>query len=377
MAQRTPGDLVVTLLFVALLLAPGALALSGHAGFDTAFIEGNEGRRPFVAAHTSSGALATGGWERDVEREIADAFPLRRQLIEGYDRVMYLGLRDIRSTHVISGRDGWLFLGNEELWYLTGQRTLSDAQLATLADLYRVRSDWCRRRNIPYVFLLAPNKSTIYSEYLPSDLTREQPTIADRLLPLLRARGIAVADPRAVLLATARTKSEAYSKGDSHWNDAGAFAAYRVVLDVIRGSHVRDAVPRESSVHVVDEGGDLLKLAGIEGLVANPVIRIAFPHRAHATAIPNYPGDANAHELDITADTIDDPSLPSAVVFGDSFLDRLRPFLAENFRRTVVLRHRSVTGVQFDPAVIATERPNVVIQELVERSLVFGNEFKP
>jgi hypothetical protein len=374
MQQRSPGDLVVTILFLALLLVPGALALGGRAGVDVAFIEGVEARHPFIAPAPSGGALATGGWQRDAERQIADAFPLRRQLIVGYDRAMYLGLHDIPSPHVVGGRDGWFFLGDEERWYITGERTLSDAQLTAVAELYRARSDWCRRRKIRYVFLLAPNKSTIYPEYLPSGLTREQPTIADRLVPLLRARGITVADPRAALIAAART-IEVYSKGDTHWNDAGAITAYRAVLDAIRGSHVRDVLPRERRSQTVIEGGDLLRLASLEGLVVNSVTRVAFAHRARGTAVPRYPGDANAGAFEITADTIDDPVLPSVVAFGDSFLDGLRPFLAENFHRTVVLRHRSVTGVQFDPAVIEAERPNVVIQELVERSLVFGNEF--
>ena len=377
MRQRTPGDLVISLLFAAMLLAPAVLALSGHAGFDTAFIEGTELREPFVAPPPTGGALATGGWERDAEREIADAFPLRRALIEAYDRVKYSGLRDIPSTHVIGGREGWIFLGDEERWYFTGLRTLSDQQLESLARLYQARADWCRRRKISYVFLLAPNKSTIYSEYLPSGLARAQPTIADRLLTLLRARGIRVADPRPVLLAGARTKSEAYSKGDTHWNDAGAFAAYRVLLDTIHGAHVRDPLPRGRSIRIVNEGGDLLKLAGIEGLVDNPVIRIDFAHRAHAAAVPVYPGDAKAGAFDLSADTIDDAALPAAVVFGDSFLDALRPFLAENFRRTVIARRRSVTGQQFDTAVIEAERPDIVIEELAERSLVFGNEFRP
>ena len=374
MPQRTPGDLIVAVLFAMLLLVPAALALSGRAGFDVAFIEGIEQRKPFVAPPPSTGALATGGWQRDAEREIGDAFPLRRQLIQGNDRALYLGLHDVSSSRVIGGREGWLFLGDDERSYLTGSRTLDDAQLAALANLFRARSDWCRGRGISYVFVLAPNKSTIYPQYLPSGLRRAQPTIADRLLPLLRTRGIAVVDPRDVLLA-ASTKSEVYSKGDTHWNDAGAFAAYRATLDAIHGSHVRDAPPPERSTTVVNESGDLLKLAGIDGLAANPVTRIAFSARARGTRVPQYSGDPNAGAFDITADAIDDPRLPSAVVFGDSFLERLQPFIAENFHRTVVLRYRRVPGVQFDTTVVAAERPNVVIQELVERSLVFGNEF--
>lgn len=408
--ERTPGDAVVVALFALMLLAPALLALTGHAGFDTAFIESGELRHPFVAPPPTKGALATGGWQRDAEREIADAFPLRRTLIEAYDHAKYAWLHDVASSHVVKGRDGWLFFGDEELQYVTGAARPSDAELTSLADVYAARDRWCRRRGIAYVFLLAPNKSTVYAEDLPAGITRATPTIADRLLPLMRARGVRVVDVRAELhgLAQAgagREIGDVYSRGDTHWNDAGAYAAYRATVGALAGARsgaggalnggggalnggggalngagVRDAILRTAIVTRVETGeGDLLKLAGIASLVPNRIVRYDFPKRAHAVGAPVYANDPGAAAFIVNATAVDAASrpapLPVGIVFGDSFTDALRPFLAEDFRRLVVLRHVNVTDVQFDRHVLDVEKPAVVIQELAERSLVFGAQF--
>jgi alginate O-acetyltransferase complex protein AlgJ len=373
--QRGPGDLVIVVLFAVLLLVPAALAVTGHAGFDVDFLLNTEQRKPFVAPPVTSGALATGGWQRDAEREIADAFPLRRQLITGYDYAKYVWLGDVGSTSVIRGRDGWLFYGAEERDYLEGKPT--DADLAHAAAVYAERSAWCARRGIPYVFVLVPNKSTIYPQYLPQEIRRPTATAVDRLLPLLRARGVHVVDTRQALLDASR-HGEVYTRGDTHWNDAGAYAAYRVVVAALQRAHVpiHDKIAPSSIVaRQRADSGDLLRLAGVANAMTNQWLDYDFPHRAHEITALSYPNDPDAAAFGYYTSAVDDPSRPKIVAFGDSFLAGLRPFLAEDARRFVALDHHSVQGPQFDRAAVAAERPNVVIQELVERSLVFAGTF--
>ena len=60
----------------------------------------------------------------------------------------------------------------------------------------------------------------------------------------------------------------------------------------------------------------------------------------------------------------DRPGLPRAVVLRDSMAIPLIPLLSENFSRVVYVSSR-----QLDRALIEREKPDVVIEELVERSL--------
>ena len=71
-----------------------------------------------------------------------------------------------------------------------------------------------------------------------------------------------------------------------------------------------------------------------------------------------------AGEPFVRVSAIDDPSLPRAVVFHDSFGTALIPLLAEHFSRAYFLRG------DFSPGVVKRENPDVVIEILCERSVM-------
>ena len=61
----------------------------------------------------------------------------------------------------------------------------------------------------------------------------------------------------------------------------------------------------------------------------------------------------------------DRADLPRAIMYRDSMAIPLIPLLAENFSRSVYVGSR-----QLDPAFVLRERPDVVIEEMVERSML-------
>jgi hypothetical protein len=377
--ESPPAASAITIaVFAALLLWPAALALAGRAGADADFIYHSEMRRPFVAPPVTSGALATGGWERDAEREIADAFPLRRTLIEAYDGAKFRWLDDVASVHVTRGSGGWMFFADEERAYDDGTFAPSDAELERIAGLYAGRARWCQARGTAYVFLIVPNKSTVYARFLPAWAKHVEPNAAERLVPLLRARGVRVLYPRDALR-DASYRGDVYQRDDTHWNDAGAYTAYREVLAALGPAIGHDAIdPRTIRAHDEPAVGDLDRFAGIGAWHRSTTVRYDFPERAHAAAPPDYPGDATAAEYQRTADAVDDPSARGAVMlFGDSFSIALRRFVAEDFHRTVVMQHEITSVHHFDRAAVAAEKPAVVIQELVERALMNADRFAP
>lgn len=373
--QQPPraGDVVVTVLFALLLLAPAALALAGRYGADAEFITHHEMRSPFVAPPPSSGALATGGWERDAERQIADGFPLRRNLIEAYDLAKYFAFGSVASSHVTRGRDGWLFYAAEERDYDDGTYAPTDAQLAATADVYEARAAWCARRGIAYAFVLAPNKSTAYSRYLPPWVRHVTPPAGARLIALLRARAVRAVDLRSVEIAAAATADDVYSKGDTHWTDVGAYIAYRAI---VREFGIHDEIASGSIVrNTAVEPGDLDRLAGIGSAVPNRTVRFTYPHRAHDPGTPSHPQDPDANAQSHGARATGDRRLPRAALFGDSFLIAVAPFLAEDFSRTVFVERDPVHGIS--RSVIEAEKPSIVIEEIVERSLAVAPPAEP
>jgi hypothetical protein len=88
------------------------------------------------------------------------------------------------------------------------------------------------------------------------------------------------------------------------------------------------------------------------------------PKRRRLARVIEPAGGAPTDEVGFLITEINDPSLPRAVIFRDSFTSQLVPFLSEHFSRAVYLWQND-----FDADVVSKEHPDVVIQEIVGRHL--------
>ncbi len=360
-------DLAIVLTFSALVAIPLIALAFGAARSDDAFIIGAE-RRP-VATMPPQAELTTktAEYTHSLERVLADRFPMRTHLIGGYDWAKFALLADSSSASVMRGRGGWLFLGEPQIRaYITGAFHPSDADLDYIVAVFRAHADFCAAHGAHFVAIFAPDKSTVYPEFLPAGTALVHPTMLERLVPRLRAGGVDALDPTAAVIA-AKTQGDVFSRGDTHWNARGAYAGYRVLADDVRRWGMRPIPAGAVQIHLSEQRGDLLNLSGVGAIFSDRQADAVFPERAQVVATPQY-ALGGPPVLDPNASLVPDPSLPTAVFFGDSFSIRLRPFIAEGFRRVVFVQ----SGEQFNEHIIAAEHPNVVIEELVERNLIAG-----
>ena len=96
----------------------------------------------------------------------------------------------------------------------------------------------------------------------------------------------------------------------------------------------------------------------------------AIPHRPrHAVKLPSKDYGRHYFQPSLRMAT-DDPALPRAVVFRDSFTEALYPFLSEDCSRVLYLWPYPSTPLVrrfFDKKVIEEEKPDVVLDIYVER----------
>ena len=365
-SPRTAGDLAIALLFAAMLLAPALSAALGGGRANAAFIAAAELRTIATMPPRAELVASTPQYTRAVERVLGDNFPLRIALIEGYDFGKFFALGDSSSDQVLRGRDGWLFLGApRQVADITGTPPRPDAYIEYLAEVFRGRADFCRAHGAHYVVIFPPDKSTVYPEFLPPGIALHHPTILERLVPRLRAAGVDVVDPTAAIVAAKRA-GEVYSKGDTHWNGRGAYAAYSVLVADLRSSGARPLAAGGMTHQVREREGDLIRRSGVTAFLPDRQDDIELALRARRTGAPQYAEPIADPGQQPYVTEVDDPSLPTAVMFGDSFGVLLRPLVSESFRRVLHVYY----GTQpFNEHVVAAERPRVVIQELVEREL--------
>jgi len=308
------------------------------------------------------------------ERAFADRFGGRDALIRWHHASLigFFGVSALPT--VMPGRDGWYYwLGEDGLSldrHYRGVAAFSQGDVdATVAELIR-RRDWLAARGIAYVVAVVPEKFTIYPEYLPAWVAKSaQPSPYDRVVAALRASGVAFIDLRPVLRA-AKARERVYFKTDSHWNFNGAIAGYDAIMREVQRALPNGRLPnidearRPAYLPGVDfYSGDLAGTLGLPKWIREDDVAPLGKVLADTTSRCGKRVDGGQFPgFEFYA--CDRPGLPRAVVYRDSMAISLIPLLAENFSRSVF-----ASSGKLDQALIEREKPDVVIEEMVERSL--------
>jgi alginate O-acetyltransferase complex protein AlgJ len=105
---------------------------------------------------------------KNFESYYNDHFGFREVLIDRYQREMRKRFGQSGVPKVIGGKEGWYFYAGDDLLKdFRGLTPLKGQQLdAWIMDFVRKR-DWLAEQGIRYLFVVVPNKQTIYPEYLP------------------------------------------------------------------------------------------------------------------------------------------------------------------------------------------------------------------
>ncbi len=308
-------------------------------------------------------------------------FAFRGHLVRWYS--YYVDVRfnsAVQTSPVVQGEHGWLYLARDKGISMAEEfsaiRPLTREQMEVVADLYRERREWLRQRGIRHLVMVPPNKETIHPEHLPASFTRVG-TLArlDQLMDYLRQNtDLDILDLRESLLA-AKAKGDAFYATDSHWNAHGAFSAYRTIVERLRRDFPALRPMSEDDFFIARYpfiGGDLPSIMGMQGLYNEGRILMLpkSPMRARGEStgrmLPGYMQPA-------LASRVDDPSLPRAVFFHDSYFWEIHPFLAEHFSRAVYAWVVIKTGghpLPFDKDLVEKEHPDVVVEEIAERFFV-------
>jgi hypothetical protein len=296
-----------------------------------------------------------------------DHFGFRRTLIRWANgAALALGA----SERVVVGRAGWLFLRDDgELAYYRAREPLAPAALARWQYALEHRRDWLAARGSRYLFAVAPNKSTVYAEFMPPGLRRPgAPSRLDQLLAQLRQGGstVAVLDLREPVLA-AKAREPVFPRTDTHWNAPGAHAAAAAILARV-GAWLPGVAPLPREAYAArltpGPGGDLAYLLGLADRLPEAALDLVPPRPLLARPVLREGGTDPAHWQRLVLET-PDRTRPRALVLHDSFVVGLMPYLSEPFSRVVYS-----WGSDLDLALAERERPDVVIEVRVERHLM-------
>lgn len=289
----------------------------------------------------------------------ANNFFLRKQGVTANDEILFR-LGNSIFPNALVGKEGWLYLTDEDnLSYYQCDQPFTQEELDRIVKNVESMQGFSRKNGAEFLLLIAPNKESIYPEFLPAGIgTSGKACRMDQAIGALRSAGLDVIDLREPLRA-AKPSGQLYYRTDTHWNDAGAFLAYQIVA-----SELEKAFPALDTW----SAGDFRKEAQVKSGDLSNLVPLVNPLSEEAEVLqPVRERKAQIRQGDGEKTIIseaENPANPNAVVFRDSFFMGLLPFFAENFNHAV---YRWSTD--FDENLIATEKPDLVIYELAERYL--------
>ncbi len=291
---------------------------------------------------------------------LADHFAFRQELITAHAALNAAVFHVSAEEDVVLGRDGWLFYAETVDDYLRTS-PLTDRRLWASARALALVQEYAQNRGAKLLFTAAPNKATIYPQFIP-DVGRplEGTSDLDRLLPLLEGEGVPFADLRQALQ---YPRFVTYFKQDSHWNTVGASLAQTALLEALGREHEPFLQAEESfwtgldNFRAASHRGDLYEMVYPAGTEMEGDLQFARPFTFTHLRQPRGPDDQRI-------ETENPSKTGSLLMFRDSFGNSLYPFLAEEFGRALFSRSMPVRLDLLDQSGADT-----VIIELVERNL--------
>lgn len=361
---RRAAGRALALAFVLAMAAP-TVAWVATGAPDRAVLK--ELRAPAPAPGAPRDLDALERWPAAFEDWYDDAFGLRGTLLRWYNAVVFLGLGSSPKPNTLVGKDGWIFLAEEALAEHRALDPFPPEALSAWHAALEARRDWLAARDARFVFLVAPDKHSIYPEQLPGWARAVGPsTRLDQLVAPPRApEGVRIVDVRAPLLAAKADGELLYYPLGSHWNARGALVAYRALRASFEDWFALPPAPaREDFVEEQQGPGDSWATRMlIEDLVTqdSPFWRA---RRPAFRLLESWPGPRGLGDARFEGPA---PELPRICLVRDSFGDALVQFLVRDGSQVLV-----VSTLPFDAAQIDAFGPDLVICEQVERSLMLA-----
>lgn len=309
------------------------------------------------------------------DKYLNDNVPLRSLMISSYNTLCYyIGISP--SKPIILGKNGWLFSNFDNVVYqYMGRRCLNKKSTEKFGSVIQKNAEYFESKKVPFFFFIAPNKHTIYSEYLPDymNLIVRRKRNFDIVTNYLRDNKIRQINVRQELLEKKQKLPRLYYKTDTHWNNYGSFVAYLKVIREIKKQfknlNVLDWKDTFSKVEIKNET-DFAKILSLwinlEKEENN--LKLYKRNRSNFKRIGKK-GKFLAKETHIIQTK--NKTGPVLLLLRDSFSTAMIPFYEHSFSKIIATHHNYG---DWDTSLLLSQKPDVVIFEMVERYL--GKEFK-
>lgn len=271
----------------------------------------------------------------------------------------------MHNEHVLQGKKGWWFyINGNNLQDFYKKNLMNDEEIDSWKKNIQNAADWCENHGIKTVFLICPNKHSVYSEYYPFPRPKGGFTRADQFVKILNELGVEYVFPRDVLIQEKKNYNyPLYFETGTHWNQQGALITAELIENIIEKDFPELVFPKiewmtkEISYNTYDSMLGMINLP----LSNNTYVSI-IPKDGDFTNYYTYEKNMGANGVHTLGKNHD---LPRAIVYRDSFFSDLEPFLSPLFSEAEYQwKHFNIDE---EKKYILDFKPDIIIFETLER----------
>lgn len=164
----------------------------------------------------------------DIETYVQDRIGLRTEMVYAYTVLNDILFDEMVSTLYTEGKDGYVFSN-------MSPNIEFNSYHITFADMIEEIQTYCEERNVPFVFVFDPSKTTVLQEYLPEGVDYDASWV-DSFMDELDKRDINYVNNTTILKEKEDAGESVFNKkfDANHWNDLGAFYGVNNILENLR-----------------------------------------------------------------------------------------------------------------------------------------------
>lgn len=319
-----------------------------------------------------------------LDKYFSDSFVFRAPLVKAKNWIDFFIFKSSPSKRVHVGRDGWLFYTKTLNGYLKNSCEHREDARKVAWTLHVIERRLAKKGQL-FLFVIAPNKATIYPEYVGLTRPKQDCNRSDYDL-LLEAfnefpvRGFIRLDK--LFIDAKKEGGPLYHKTDTHWNLKGERIAIKEIVRYIETTNARMQgrtdkaknwkryMPRiEYSKEF--RSGDLAGMMSLK--IDEPIEGIKKIHYKSTTTTEELaPLKTDAykrrHFRSKSTPLPNESLLPGAIIFGDSFMNEPLKILKGSFESLNSLRSYNI---YVEEGKDDLKNSPIVILEMVERNLYF------
>jgi len=154
-------------------------------------------------------------------------------------------------NNVIVGYDGYMFYGDTTADFI-GEGFLNDTVYDRAIGVLKQRNSWAEKNGKKFYFVIAPNKNTVYPDYMPEGYKMASYRRYDQFVDMIEEAGITAVDLRDAMskAVKANPQQNLYYKYDTHWNNHAGYIAYLETMKLIQKDFPNVVIHQKSEYQI-------------------------------------------------------------------------------------------------------------------------------